>query len=205
MSERKWTLGLAGALFVVVLAAYVETMAGSMSFWDCGGFIATSYILGIPHPPATPLYVVLGRVFTLLPLPLSTAQKVNLMSAFFGALGIAILFLVMVHVLRAMRGAPRTWLDRTVVYGCAAIGALFTAWSNTYWSNAIEAEVYAISAFVMGLTTFLALRWSSQPDSARGTRIIYLIIYLLSLCVGFHLGTVLVYPAIALYLLLFRK
>lgn len=204
MSERRIYLGVTAALFFAVLVAYIETMAGSTSFWDAGEFIATAYTLGIPHPPATPLYVILGRVFTLLPLPLTIAQKVNFMSAFFGALGIAVLFVLIVDYIKARRGVPATWVDRIVVYGCGAVGALFTAWSNTYWTNAVEAEVYAISSFVMGLTTVLARRWSRDPDSAHRTNDIYLIIYLLSLGVGFHLGTVLTYPAIALYCLLFR-
>jgi tetratricopeptide (TPR) repeat protein len=205
VTERRWLGIIGGGLFVLVLAAYVETMAGSTSFWDCGEFIATAYILGIPHPPATPLYVVLGRVFTLLPLPLSIAQRVSFMSALFGALGILVLFYLIADLIRERRGTPRTHVDRVVVYGCALVGALFTAWSSTYWTNAVEAEVYAIASFVMGLTTLLARRWARDTQAPNSTGDIYLIIYLLSLGVGFHLGTVLTYPAIALYCLLFRQ
>lgn len=205
MTERRLLALLSSLLFVGVLAAYVETMAGSASFWDCGEFIATAYTLGIPHPPATPLYVVLGRVFTLLPLPLTIAQKVNFMSALFGALGVVTLFLVIVDLLKSRRDTASGPLERFVVYGSALVGALFTAWSHTYWTNAVEAEVYSISSFVMGATTLLALRWSRHPEDPGRTRFIYLIIYLLSLGVGFHLGTVLTYPAIALFILLFRN
>jgi hypothetical protein len=205
LTERSYRLGIGVLLFMTVLIAYIETMAASASFWDSGEFIVAAYILGIPHPPATPLYVVLGRVFTMMPLPLTIAQKINFMSALFGALGIVMLFYLMVHLIRERRGEVKTWLDRVVVYGSALVGALFTAWSNTYWSNSIEAEVYSISSFVMGGTTLLALRWARNPQAADSTRSIYLIIYLLSLGVGFHLGTVLTYPAIAAYLLLFRK
>lgn len=205
-SERRIRLGIALALFVTVLIVYVRTMAGSASFWDCGEFIACAYTLGIPHPPATPLYVVLGRVFTLLPLVgFSIAQKVNFMSAFFGAAGVVMLYLLIVNLVRERRGDPANWIDRLVVYGSGLVGALFTAWSNTYWSNAVEAEVYSISSFVMGCTTLLALRWSKKCENPNSTRSIYLIIYLLSLGVGFHLGTVLTYPAIAVYMLLFRN
>lgn len=206
MTERRIYLGTAVGLFLLVFVAYLETMAGKNSFWDCGEFIATAYSMGIPHPPATPLYVVLGRVFTLLPLPFfSVVQKVNLMSALFGALGIAVLFVLIVDFIRERRGVPKNWTDRVVVYGCGLVGALFTAWSNTYWTNAVEAEVYAISSFVMGVTTILARRWARDPQNPARTGDIYLIIYLLSLGVGFHLGTVLTYPAIALYCYLFKN
>jgi tetratricopeptide (TPR) repeat protein len=204
VNERRWLWGIAGGLFLLVVVAYAETMGGSTSFWDCGEFIATAYTLGIPHPPGTPLYVVLGRVFTLLPLPLAVAAKVNFMSALFGALGVVALFFLIVDFVRERRGVPQTHLDRVVVYGSGLVGALFTAWSNTYWANSVEAEVYAIASCVMGLTTILARRWARNAQSPGSTNDIYLIIYLLSLSVGFHLGSVLTYPAIALYCLLFR-
>jgi hypothetical protein len=109
VNDRRLRLGIALGLFVVVLAAYIETMAGSTSFWDSGEFVATAYSLGIPHPPATPLYVVLGRVFTMLPIPgMSIAQKVNFMSALFGSLGIVMLYLILTQVLRQVRGEAKT-------------------------------------------------------------------------------------------------
>jgi tetratricopeptide (TPR) repeat protein len=127
------------------------------------------------------------------------------MSATFGALGIVVLFFLIANLVRDRRGAPRTWVDFLVIYGSAAVAASFTAWSNTYWTNAVEAEVYAIASFVMGLTVLLARRWARDPENPDSTRAIFLIVYLLSLGVGFHLGTVLTYPAILLYLLLFEK
>ncbi|MDD4856790.1 MAG: DUF2723 domain-containing protein, partial [Candidatus Krumholzibacteria bacterium] len=71
MSEKSLSRILALFVFLVPLIVYVLTMAASLSFWDSGEFISVSYILGIPHSPGTPLYVLVGRVFTMLPLPMS--------------------------------------------------------------------------------------------------------------------------------------
>jgi len=70
MSDRTITNLTAAAVFIASLIVYVMTMAASVSFWDAGEFIAVSYILGIPHSPGTPMYVLVGRVFAMLPLSL---------------------------------------------------------------------------------------------------------------------------------------
>jgi tetratricopeptide (TPR) repeat protein len=220
MTDRKIRNLTAFAVFLVSLTVYMMTMAVSVSFWDAGEFIATSYILGIPHSPGTPMYILVGRVFSMLPLPLSIAQKVNFLSAFTAALGVAIIYLVISSVLGFMFGKPKTAAERFARFVGPAVGSLFLTFSDTYWTNAIEAEVYALSAFVMGLCVLLALKWlkghpdTDPPDgqivdtggseeSSRG--LVLLIIYLLSLGIGFHLGTILVYGGIFLLILMVKN
>ena len=64
-------------VLVVSFIVYFMTMAPTVSYWDCGEFIATSYILGVPHPPGSPLYLILGRIFSMLPTNPDIAFRVN--------------------------------------------------------------------------------------------------------------------------------
>src|SRR5512147_3242503 len=72
---------------LAVFALYAITLAGSTAFWDTSEYIATAHILGIPHPPGNPTFVVLARAWELLlaPLGLPVAVRINLFSAFMGA------------------------------------------------------------------------------------------------------------------------
>jgi hypothetical protein len=228
MSEKSLDRIIALLVLAIPLVAYTFTMAPSVSFWDSGEFISVCYILGIPHSPGTPLYVLVGRVFTMLPLPMGVAQKVNLLSVVFSALAVLMGYLVMVGTIRFMYPNMKSGLGRFMAYVGPVVGALYLAFSDTYWRDSTEAEVYALSSFVMGLCAWLALEWYKNPAGrsvavegrpavgvkvgeeermgrghARG--LVYLIIYLLALGIGFHLGTVLVYGGIFVLLLLVKE
>jgi hypothetical protein len=137
-TNRLFWLG-AGISFVVSLVLYIKTMAASSSFWDAGEFIAAAYTLGIPHSPGTPLYILVGRVFTELPLPFfSIAERVNLLSAFCAAVGVVFVFLLVVRFLDFILGETKTTTDAVIKVAGALVGALFIAFSDTYWNNAVE-------------------------------------------------------------------
>jgi tetratricopeptide (TPR) repeat protein len=236
MSDGTIRTLVAVLVFVVALVVYLETMAVTASFWDSGEFIATSVILGIPHSPGTPLYVLVGRVFSMLPLPMTATQRVNFLSVLSGALGVMMAYLVMVAVVRFMYGEARGGLERFVQYVGPVVGAMYLAFSDTYWTDATEAEVYALSGFVMGLCTLLALAWYRNPTGGVGgdvrrelvermgkqearrevgtmerqgrshsRNLLYMIVYLLALGIGFHLGTVIVFGGIVLMVLMVRE
>ena len=94
---RKGYLATAWFVFLSTLAVYTLTVTHSIPFWDSGEFIATSYILGIPHPPGTPLYVIIGRLFTMLPFG-NVYLAVNWLSALASALAVLFTFLVTVFL-----------------------------------------------------------------------------------------------------------
>ena len=240
MSEKTVHRLLMLLMFLVPLVVYWLTMAATVSLWDAGEFISTAYILGIAHSPGTPLFTLVGRVFAMLPLPLSVAQRVNLISVFLGALSIVMAYLVMVETIRFMYPQAKGRLRLFAQYAGPVVGCLYLTFSATMWRDSTETEVYSLIAFVTGLCTWLALRWyrnpagrtlaaeARKPGSAGEGReerlaasaalereerlerrhargIFFLIIYLMALGIGFHLGTVLVYGGIFLLFLLVKE
>jgi len=203
--KRVFWVGLAVS-FLASFALYLKTMAATSSFWDSGEYIASAYTLGIPHSPGTPLYVLVGRVFTLLPFPFySIAERVNLLSAFCGAVGVAFVFVLIVRFLDYIMGKTATTTDAVVKVVGGLVGAFFIAASDTYWIDSTEAEVYAMSNALMGFMTWLGLKWGDKSRDVRSTFLIYLLFYLLALSVGFHLGTILAISGIFFFVLMTRE
>jgi tetratricopeptide (TPR) repeat protein len=192
------------ALFVFAFSVYAYTASPTINFWDCGEFVTTAYTMGIPHQPGTPLYVLVGRVFSLLPLGLGIAHKINLMSGFFGALAVAFLYATGVRLIRNWQDELSDPSPIGLAWVAAAVGAMFLAFSETFWINAIEAEVYAIAAFILSFTSYLAVRWYEVRNHDSSATLMLLIVYLMGLSVGFHLGSLAVYPGVFVLVLLAR-
>ena len=193
-SRKDWYIAF--VVFAIVLAAYIETMPLTTPFWDAGEFIATSYILGIPHPPGTPLYVLLGRVSSLFPFA-NVATRINFLSVLSSALAVLFTFLVTVRLAKMSFKVQgwKAWL-------AGIVAGFFMAFSNTFWENGTEAEVYSLSSFVMVLTLWMSFRWWDSVGKDHSDRMLLAIAYILSLCVGIHLGTLLVAPGILILILL---
>ena len=135
---------------LLAFLVYLRTLAPTVMWYDMGELTTTSYVLGIAHNTGYPLYILLGKLFTFLPVG-DVAYRVNLMSAVFAALTVATVFLI-VHELTKSRFA-------------ALVGALVLAFSSTFWANANWAESYSLNAFSTALITLLLLRWreSGKP------------------------------------------
>ncbi len=189
---------VAGLVFFVATVIYLSTLAPTVAFWDCGEFITTAYTLGIPHPPGAPFYTLLGRIFSMLPFG-EIAFRVNLLSAAAGIATVVLIYLCTVRLLS-------TWLDRentiqqvAILVG-GVVASLSTAFSFSFWNNAIEAEVYGLSMCITMLAVWVALRWDDAHKDHNSDRLLLFIAYLFGLGAGVHLQCLLTIPGILILL-----
>lgn len=163
-----------------------------MTLWDAGELITVAYTLGIPHPPGTPLFVLLGSAWGRL-LPLGEyAWRLNLMSASFSAAGAGCLFLVFHELLGAEEPVRRL--------GGAAAAVLASAFTFTAWQNSNETEVYMMATFSIAAIIWLCLRWRAARGTTRAAHLLLVMVYVAALSIGNHLMTLLAGPAVAVFL-----
>lgn len=197
--KDKYLSGLAILAALVSIVIYYITKAPTVSFWDCGEFIASAYIMGIPHPPGYPMYVIIGRLFTLLPIASDIAVRVNLLSVVGGAASVWLAFWLILRIIIGKGDKPGGFAGLGLGIG-AFSGALIMGFSRTFWSNAVEAEVYTLSMFLMLLINYLALLWSHGDGYRKRDNIIILISYLAWLSLGIHMTTFIIIIPSILYL-----
>src|ERR671914_1791860 len=184
------------ATFVLVLLVYVLTLAPTTAFWDASEYIAAARVLGIPHPPGNPLFVVVAHTFGLLPLAESYATRINLFAAVTSAGAAGFWFLVAERWLRGIVA------NRWARYGAALGGVLVGATSWTVWNQStVNEKVYTLSLLSIALVMWLVVRWGDDEPGTHRDRWLVLIAYVLALTSTNHLMGVLALPALAVYVL----
>jgi len=194
-----WGWGLVCS--ALIWALYVLTLAPTTGFWDTSEYVTTAHILGIAHPPGSPLFMVVGRTFDLLTgwTGLSVAARINLMGATLSAGASFFWFLAMARIVAHFRKDPRE------VAASAAIAVLVGATAFTVWSQSnLNEKVYTVSIFVVALVSYLALRWKDEANGPRGDRLLLLIGLILGLGAANHTMSILPVPALALFALVHR-
>ncbi|HET7632416.1 MAG TPA: DUF2723 domain-containing protein, partial [Gemmatimonadaceae bacterium] len=186
----------AGLAALGVLALYVATLAPTTAAWDTSEYITAAYTLGIPHPPGNAFFVLLGHVFTLLPIAPTPAERVNLLAALCGALTAGIWFLIAERV--AVRWLKHRWQGLTV----GALAAVLSATAFTVWNQSVVNEkVYMVSLLFFAVVSWLTVVWCDDPESRRADRLLLMIAFLLGLGYTNHPAGLLVGPAVAIAVL----
>lgn len=191
-----WIIG-AVATFV-----YLITMEPTVSFWDCGEFLATAQKLEVGHSPGAPLFMMLGRFFGMLaPTPDKVALYINGLSALMSGLTILFLFWTITYFakrLLAKNEEQPSSYNTLLIMGSGIVGALAYTFSDTFWFSAVEAEVYATSSFFTALVFWAILKWEGIADQKYADRWLVFIAYMIGLSIGIHLLNLLTIPALAM-------
>jgi len=193
---------------VVASAVFLMTAEGTVSFWDCGEYIATAYKLQVGHPPGAPTFQLFGALFAQFAGGDVTkiAVCVNSMSALVSGLCIMFLFwsITMLGKKLALRSGELNPAKMIAVFGSAVVGSLAYTFTDTFWFSAVEGEVYAMSSFCTALIFWAILKWDEVPDKNYSYRWLIFIGYVIGLSIGVHLLNLLTLPAMVL-VVYFRK
>ena len=190
-------------VFILSTVAYLLTVPPTLCLWDCGEYLAASACLGIPHPPGTPLLILIGRVFLLaLSFLKDPGFRLNIMSVLGSALTVMFIYLIIVRAVILILGEPDMLWKRLSLYCGGITGALLCAYSNTFWFCSLEAsEQNNICLIPVVITIWLSLIWAASKDPKRD-RLLMLISYVGFAGIGMHMISGITLPAIFLFVIL---
>jgi hypothetical protein len=199
MSSKRTHYIFAGIAFFVAFFTYFLTMQPSISFWDCGEFAAAAFGLQVGHPPGAPLWALVGRFAMMLPTFTDTVARYNLFSVIASALSILLLYLTTVRLIKLWRGEPRSVVDQLTTYGGGLIAALSYCFTDSFWFNALECEVYAFGSLFISIIPWLMLVWYDHADEEHSEKYLLLVSYVIGLSLGVHqLALLAVFPCFML-------
>lgn len=167
--------------FFIPFLIYILTLSPQVSFFDSGELISSSFTLGISHPPGYSLYILLSHVFKYIPIG-SAALKVSLFSAVFGSLCSLILYLLALEVFKDY--------DKKELISLAS--SLTFSLSFTHWSQAVVAEVYCLSTFVISSAVLCCFKYKNTSKR----QFLYLACFLLGLGIVAHYTALVITPVI---------
>jgi hypothetical protein len=186
-THRKLNGLFALLVLLVVFFSYLAVLSPSISFWDCGEYVAVGASLAIPHPPGNPLYVMMARVATIAFFFFKEiAYRINLITPITGALAMMLIYLTIVRAMVGWMGVPDTLWKRISVYLGGIVGALFAAFGNSVLFCAVEAEVNMPQLLPIAFNTWLGLVWAQSKDPKRD-RYLLLATYISFLGIGIHM------------------
>ncbi|MFD2561697.1 glycosyltransferase family 117 protein [Aquimarina rubra] len=198
---KKWNLILGWTVFLISLLVYVNTAEPTNSFWDVGEYISASSKLQIGHPPGAPLFQMIGAFASVFATdPEQIAYTLNITSGIASAFTILFMFWSITILLTNLARAKSNLTKSTsiAILGSGVTGSLAFAFTDSFWFNAVEAEVYAMATCILSVLFYLGLLWQRDMNESQGNKWIILISFIVGLSFGVHFMGLLSIPAIGL-------
>ena len=198
---KKWNLILGWLAFLIAFITYSLTVEPTVSFWDAGEYILTSSKLQVGHPPGAPFFQMMGAFFSIFASePSQIGLMINMMSATASAFTILFMFWSIVLLIKQVvkTDDEPSKSQNTAILGAAFVGSLAFAFTDSFWFNAVETEVYAMATLIMAVLFYLGLRWGNEMFTPKGNKWLILISFVVGLSFGVHFMGLLTIPAIGL-------
>ena len=205
---EKWNTILGWVSFTIALITYLLTVEPTGSFWDAGEYITTSAKLQVGHPPGAPLLQMIGAVFALFAFGDVTkvALMVNIVSVVSSAFAVLFTFWIITNMTKKLiqKKSNLSNSKAMAIFGSGLVGSLAFTFSDSFWFNAVETEVYAMASFIMALLLWMGLKWVDHLEDERGNKWLLLICFVIGLVFGIQFMGFLAIPSIGL-LYYFKK
>ena len=197
---KKWNNILGWLCFTIAVIVYGLTAEPTVSFWDSGEYILTASKLQVGHPPGAPLFQMLGAFFSIFAVdPSKIGYIMNLMSGVASAFTILFMFWSISILLSKISFSFNSKTDNNLtILLSSSIASLTFMFTDTFWFNAVETEVYAMATLIMAMLFYLGLKWEQEMHLPRGDRWLILISFVVGLSFGVHFMGLLTIPAIGL-------
>ncbi|MFH1562260.1 MAG: DUF2723 domain-containing protein [Nitrospirota bacterium] len=177
------------AVFLISFFIYLKTLTPTVGYHDSGDMTVAAYLLGIPHPPGYPLYCLLGKLFTCIPIG-NIAYRLNLISGLCGALTVMMVYFIVMKMengkwkvtehgakskeQRAKNNegetpysilhAPCSMLTPLIP---GVVAAFMLCFAITFWEQAVVAEKYTLNALFATLLIFILIKWQESIHSSQ--------------------------------------
>ena len=207
MNSKQTSLFVSVGVFIYAMILYTSTVAPTASFWDAGEFIAIANGLQVSHPPGAPFYMLVGRLFSMFVPTHLISLSVNMISVLCSAFTVLLTYWIIVRLLREFIPSNEN-IGTFMHHFGGVVGACTFAVTDSFWFNAVEAEVYALSMLFTALVVWLIMKWSEMAREELintrdrlglgANRILVLVAYLFGLAIGVHLLSLLALFFIAL-------
>lgn len=196
-------------VFAIATYVYASTAESAGSLWDCGEFISACLKLQVVHPPGAPLFLMLGRIFSLLTDdPTKKAYFMNLISAVSSSGAIMFVFWIITGLAKRLLVTAKEEtisLEKTIlIIGSGLVGSLACTFMDTMWFSAVEGEVYALSTFFIVIVFWGIMKWEAEADKPYANRWLVFVSFMIGLSIGVHLLSLLVIP-VAVLIYYFKK
>ena len=199
---KKWNTITGWFSFLIAFITYALTVEPTVSFWDAGEYILTSSKLQVGHPPGAPLFQMFGAFFSMFTFGNNqlVGMMLNMMSAIASAFTILFMFWTITLLLKKLvvKKNELSKQKAMAILGSCLVGSLAFTFTDSFWFNAVETEVYAMATLIMAILFWLGLRWEQDMDTPRGNRWLVLISFVIGLSFGVHFMGLLTIPAIGL-------
>jgi len=195
---------IALGIFLISFFIYLKTLTPTVGYHDSGDMTIAAFLLGIPHPPGYPLFCLLGKLFTFLPIG-NIAYRLNMMSGLFGALTVMMVYVISLKLCRSTEHGARSIELKAplLLYIPAIVSAFMLCFAITFWEQAVIAEKYTLNALFVTLLIFILIKWAetwSTEQKSSGSKLnTHCLLYLFSFTIGLafthHLQTIFLVPA----------